>query len=50
MITTLAQGTHNLARGTQCSARNQMENGLIVEVILSTCGAGGEELECSQEG
>ena len=27
---------NHLARGTQCSARNQKENGLMVQVILST--------------
>lgn len=44
VITALGQGTRRLARGTQCSARNQMENGRMVQAILCV-GLKGEELQ-----
>lgn len=38
VLSALGTEGNDLARGTQCSARNQMENGLVVQMILSVWG------------
>lgn len=38
VITALGKRTRSLAKETQCSARNQMENGLMVQMILCVWG------------